>query len=171
MAVDPTGILGLPLTAGANLFANSSTFQTLVGAESAEEAMTYISLGGLEAAETGVEGDGHVIIAHAAFEPVKIGEGGRNLYQIVGALRCELLAPIPQDYLETVQDAYVWFCNIFGAVLAEVIAQLGTNDALGGGSEITIEAFPTRIDPDDVEELGTKYHAIIIVPYLGGAVA
>ncbi len=138
----PSGGPSLVMSRLATLLANSGTFQAVVEAGDATEALDSIHWPAVEGASWDIPAA--LIGFDDAWREGIIAAGSGFLYGESGELWLELTFPIPSAYRAAGQEqnAWLWFTNRVGAILGEMQALSGT------GTYLIVQEFSYQSGPE-----------------------
>lgn len=158
MSVTATGIFKQPSML-AILLANSSTWQSLCGASSADDARRFISIDQLDlTTEDSVPRYPHAIAGWQdsdAFGREKQG----NLYWVTtGTMTLMIELEVPPDYKKGSEDSHNWFMNQVANIVNEMENLAGQGEPITGETHLNATAFnrtdgPWRVNDDEMEIL------------------
>lgn len=162
MAVTPTGILSLPLGHLRTLIANSSNFQTWVGAANATEAESSIYLVNIN--EDEIARPFALIDWGENFNSTMLANGPGGFFQDRGELRLLFEDDVAAENQDSYEDSKLKFLNDIGGVLADM-RDLSASDEYLSIHEIQFQESPTRsIDDQDPAE-GDFYQGRFIITW------
>lgn len=126
--LSPTGRMAWPVVGLAWLVAKSSTFQTLVEAETAAEAIERVYLEAADEAEI-VRPHARVMTGDWKSESVQSNAGG---FDYVASHEMGLVFEfiVPEEYQDSHWNATVWFLDTVDAIVQEMEALAGTGGEL-----------------------------------------
>lgn len=120
LAVELTGLLGLPLKYLRAQVANSITFQGVVGAIDADEAAAFISVGEADDTQTAPP---RAIIRWP--EEASIGRISQLSHNWSASIELSFEFPTDENYLNDYENAYASFVADVGEVIREILAVTG----------------------------------------------
>lgn len=160
MTVTPTGIISLPLHYLRQSIAASTTFQTWVGADDAEEALDNIY-----SVATIVFTRPFAVVDWAKnFKRTKNAGGTRNHFEQSGELAMLFRGSIDPTHNDS--DAAFAFLNTVGAIISEIEELAGVADYLDIVS-ITLDQGPHRPGEDEAKTSGAFYEVVYRVEFAG----
>ena len=124
MPVSATSVASIPIQALAATVAASTTFQTLVGAEDAAEAIGHVYY--LEADDRR-DSDADDMAndrprAIVTFPTHRIEQVGLASLNHAGSLELSLEAEVPSEHQGNKRQEALWFANTYGAIVDEMFA-------------------------------------------------
>lgn len=134
MSVTATGILSVPMAKLATMLRASTAWQAWIAAvdETAypDQAADPIWMVQISKAELDDNDVLAIIDQPPVWERNAVAWGSQNTFGQSGALMFGVLSHVPSAYTAIPSDAVLWFTNLVGAVLSDVLALAAVSDNL-----------------------------------------
>lgn len=126
MTLNAAGPLSLPMAKLADLLAASETFRAAVGAADAAAALAFVHYPSVS-----LTGEGAVSRPFAVISDDDIAEWNYSTRGNAGQLVLTFELPTPEEYASNAAEAELWFRNVLGGILADMLELAGTYDGSG----------------------------------------